>query len=235
MRVSRAGRPHSASKAISMNPALTAIEELLRIPAPAAQPQALACDGEHLWLGSWATARIYGIDPVHGTVFEETDAPGKPVGGVAIGDELRFVCSEEENSRFIRRYVPGRGFKDHERMPCPDDTGSFLGYDGVHLWLSQRFNKRVLQLDDTGTPMRSIEIGAEIVGLAIVDTQLYLSTWHGRDAGGCRIARVGVAQGAPVEYVASVPFVAIALAFDGTRLWTNDFKKNAIVAFGLPR
>src|SRR5271155_551600 len=106
----------------------TSAKDLLRLPSPAPAPQALACNGPQLWMGSWETQRLYGIDREHFTVFEELNAPGKPVGMVNVGDELRVVVSEngDEDNRYIRRFVPGHGFKSHDRLPCPDDTGSFL-------------------------------------------------------------------------------------------------------------
>ncbi|MGH7709552.1 MAG: hypothetical protein ACREM8_06300 [Vulcanimicrobiaceae bacterium] len=210
------------------------MEEIVRIPSPAPAPQALVHDGEHLWMGSWETQRIYGLDPHQGTVFEEWAAPGKPVGGTAVGDDLRFVCSEAADSRFIRRLVPGHGFK-HEAIPCPEDTGSFLAFDGERLWLSQRYNKRVLELDADYRVVRTIEIGEQIIGLSWFDDRLYLSTWLGKDRGGCRIAYIepGLTT-PPVIFATEVPFVAVSLARDGDRLWTNDFKANAIVAFALP-
>ena len=218
-------------------PDLADIAQLVRIPSPAPAPQALAYDGESLWLGSWETERIYGIDPKQGRVFEETAAPGRPVGGVNLGDELRFVCAEngEADNRIIRRYVPGHGFKTHESQPCPDDTGSFLGYDGERLWLSQRHAKRVLELDAQNRVARTLPVGEEIVGLAWIGDRLYFSTWLGRERGGCRIAYLEPhAPDSPLTFVAQSPFVAISLALDGERLWTNDFKHNEIVAFAIP-
>ncbi|MCL5258370.1 MAG: hypothetical protein M1314_01295 [Firmicutes bacterium] len=213
----------------------TSIHEVLRLPSPAPQPQALAHDGEHLWLGSWATRRIYGIDPRHGTVIEEANAPGQPVGGVCVGDELRFVLREngDANNRFIRRFLPGHGFKDRDVVPCPDDTGSFLAFDGSHLWLSQRHNRRVLELDASYAVKRTLEIAlAEIVGIVWVGEVLYLSLWY-RDERACRIARMDRAEGSTVVPIANVPFAGISLTHDGTHFWANDFKENAIVAFTL--
>jgi hypothetical protein len=208
------------------------IEELQRVPSPAPSPQALAFDGELLWMGSWETQRIYGIVPAQFTVREESDAPGKPVGGVAVGDELRFVCSEEEDSRFIRRFVPGHGFKA-EKFACPDDTGSFLAFDGSRLWLSQRHAKRILELDTEYRVQRAIQLDAQIVGIVIVDGVMYASTWHGAREGGCKIARIDVRSG-KFEYLGSLAFAGISLACDGSRFWTNDTKGTAIVAFTLP-
>jgi hypothetical protein len=211
------------------------LAEIVRIPSPAPAPQALACDGEHLWLGSWETARIYGIYANQGRVFEEVQAPGKPVGATVVGDELRMVCSELDDSRFIRRYVPGHGFKSHDVIPCPDDTGSFLAFDGTSLWLSQRHNKVVLELDVHGVPTRTVAVGEEIMGMSWVGERLYLSTWLGKDRGGCRIAYIepGTERPEPV-FVAQSPFVAVSLARDGDRFWTNDVRACELVAFSIP-
>lgn len=206
------------------------IDERLRLPSPAPQPQALAADAQRLWLGSWKTHRLYGIDAQQGGVFEDSDVPGGPVGAVAIGGELRMVCSEEDNNRYIRRYVPGHGFDERDRVPCPDRTGSFLAFDGDALWLSQRYDKRVLQLNANYEIIRSVEIPAEIVGIVWVGGTLYLSTWWGRNVG-CRIMRWK--DGDAAQVVADVPFAGISLTHDGQRFWTNDFKKDAIVAFEL--
>lgn len=212
---------------------LSELTEIVRIPSPAPKPQALAHDGEHLWLGSYETSHIYGIIPTQGRVFETMAAPGKPVGATTVGDELRFVCSEngDENNRFIRRYVPGHGFKT-QAIQCPDDTGSFLAYDGEHLWLSQRHNKRVLELDPAYRIVRTVDVGEEIIGMTWADDRLYLSTWLGKDRGGCRIASIDPRAEAPeLVFVAQSPFTAVSLVRDGDRFWTNDFKADQIVAF----
>ena len=216
---------------------LSALEEIVRIPSPTPAPQSLAHDGHHLWIGSWETQRVYVSVPSQARVIEEATAPGKPVGATVVGEELRFVCSEngDADERFIRRFVPGHGFKSNGAVPCPDDTGSFLAYDGEHLWLSQRHNKRVLELDAQHRVVRTVDVGEQIMGMAWSGTGLYLSTWLGHERGGCRIAYLEPRAEAPAaRYVAQSPFVAVSLAWDGDRLWTNDHKRNEIVAFHLP-
>lgn len=210
---------------------LTTIEELMRLPSPAPAPQALACDGDHLWMGSWETQRMYGIDRQHFTVFEETNAPGRPVGMVNVGDELRVVVSEggEADHRVIRRYVPGHGFKEREGMPCPDDTGSFLAFDGTNLWLSQRYNKRILELDARGTIVTEVPSPAQIVGIVWVDGVLYITLWYGRDGGGAKLG--AYRKGGTVEEVGPLPFAPVSLTHDGSRFWANLAKSNEIVAF----
>lgn len=217
---------------------LSAIEEIVRIPSPVPTPMALAHDGERLWIGSSETRRVYAIDPNQARVVEETTAPGKPIGATVVGDELRFVCSEngEANERFIRRFIPGHGFKSHDAVQCPDDTGSFLAYDGEHLWLSQRHNKRVLELDAQHRVVRTVDVGEEILGMAWSGDGLYVIAWLGDDRGGYRITYLEPRSENPApRYLAQLPFAAVSLAWDGDRLWCVDYEKAEIVAFHLPR
>lgn len=210
------------------------VNDFLRLPSPAPAPQALACNGPQLWMGSWETERLYGIDRDHFTVFEEVNAPGKPVGMVSVGDELRVIVSEngETDNRYIRRFVPGHGFKSHDRLPCPDDTGSFLAYDGEHLWLSQRFNQRILELGTDLTVRSELKADGQILGIAWVEGSLYVSLWYGADKGGCKIGRAN-ADRTGIDIVCSLPFGAISLTFDGSRFWSNDPKATSIVAFAI--
>ena len=218
-----------------METALGELTEIVRIPSPAPAPQALACDGERLWLGSWETSRFYGLDPHQGRILEEWSAPGRPVGATCLGDEVRVVCSESADSRFIRRFIPGHGFKSSEPIPCPDDTGSFLAFDGTRLWLSQRHKKCILELDGAYHPLRELVIGEEITGFCRLGARLYLALWFGRGRGGSRIAWIEPDAARPqLAIAAQSPFVAVSLAHDGTRFWTNDFKQDSIVAFTLP-
>jgi hypothetical protein len=209
---------------------VTTVVELMRLPSPAPLPQALACDGDNLWLGSWETQRIYGIGRQHFTVFEEMNAPGRPVGMVSVGDELRVVLSEggDADHRFIRRYVPGHGFKDHDTIAAPDDTGSFVAFDGTNLWLSQRYNKRILELDAQGKVLSEVAAPAEIVGIVWVDDTLYMALYFGKEAG-VKLARYR--KGHAIEEIVPLPFRGVSLTHDGTRFWTNLPKTNEIVAF----
>ncbi|MBV8600696.1 MAG: hypothetical protein JO359_03920, partial [Candidatus Eremiobacteraeota bacterium] len=205
---------------------LAAIEELYRIPSPAPANQALALDGTNLWMGSLETERIYGIDSRQGRVFEENAAPGKPIGACVMGDELRVVCSENarEDNRFIRRYIPGHGFKEKIKIACPDDTGSFVAYDGDFLYLSQRYNKQILEIDDKGTCVRVVAtVPLEITGMTIFEGCFYLALSGGKDSGDYRITKVDARSATPaIVDLASVPFEARSIAYDGNRFWTNQ-------------
>lgn len=211
------------------------ITELMRLPSPAPRPQSLAFDGELLWMGSIETCRVYAIDPIHWTVREETSAPGKPWGMTATGDELRVICGEsEDDHRVIRRFVPGHGFKSEGSIPCPDDTGSQLGYDGDRLYVSQWYNKRVLSLGAGGEIGSVIDAPHGICGQVVVGGVFYLLGTDDEDTDQYFITRVDARNSeTKIEDVAHVPFRGRSLAFDGTRFWTSHRENHEIVAFSL--
>lgn len=217
---------------------LSEIEELFRVPSPAPANQALALDGTTLWMGSLETKRIYGVDSRQARVFEEFPAPGRPIGMCVLGDELRVVCSEngKEDNRFIRRYIPGHGFKEKDKIPCPQDTGSFVAYDGDIMYVSQRFNKRILSIDETGNVIRVVaQLAREITGMTIFGGCFYLATSAGMDSGDYRITKVDARKETPeISDLASVPFEARSICFDGQRFWTNQRWEAQFVAFRLP-
>jgi outer membrane protein assembly factor BamB len=218
-----------------MNQTIAAIDELLRIPAPCPAPIGIACDGTDLWIGSFGTNRIYGLKAQQGTVFEEARAPGSPLGITVTGDALRVIIGEgEDDDRYIRRYIMGKDFKT-EKIPCPDLTGSFIAYDGDRLYVSQRYNQCILELDETGTVLRTIPVPRQITGMVIVAGRFYLATTESRDVDDYRLLCLDARKEQPhVHELASIPFVARGLAFDGTKFWTNNRGENAIVAFARP-
>ena len=133
-----------------MNFALTEIDQLLQIPAPCPGPLGLACDGPNLWVGCGETNRIIGLDANQGAVFEEAATPAKPYGMCVTGDALRvIIAAPETDDRTIRRYIFGKDFKS-DVLRCPDDTGSFLAYDGDSFFVSQRFDQKIVEIDETG-------------------------------------------------------------------------------------
>jgi hypothetical protein len=209
------------------------VNETMRLPSPAPRPQSIAFDGEKLWMGSIETSRLYAIDPHHWTVSEEDRAPGKPWGITVVGDELRVICGQgDDDSRVIRRFVPGHGFKDSDAIGCPDDTGSQLSYDGVRLYVSQWYNKRILGIDERGSVVRTIDTPRGICGQCYSDGAFYVLNTDDEDSTDYFLTRVSVNGGAPAyEDLARVPFAARALANDGTRFWTNHRENNQIVAF----
>jgi hypothetical protein len=207
------------------------VTEALRLPSPAPRPQALAFDGDKLWMGSVATDRLYAINPRQWTVIEEDNVPGKPWGMTVVGDELRVVCGiGADDDRVIRRFVPGHGFKS-QGIECPDATGSQLSHDGTYLYLSQWYNRRILGLDDEGNIVRQIDVPHQICGQCYVEGNFYLVTTEDEESGEYFLTRVPADGTEGSKDLARIPFAARSLAYDGSRFWTNHREANQIVAF----
>ena len=66
-----------------------------------------------------------------------------------------------DDNRFIRRCVPGQGFGPTFRLPCPDDCGSQLGFDGQRVHVSQWYPMKLLTLGSTGQVERVIRVPHE--------------------------------------------------------------------------
>ncbi|MGH8163132.1 MAG: hypothetical protein ACREP1_02215, partial [Rhodanobacteraceae bacterium] len=119
-------------------------------------------------------------------------------------------------------------------------TGSYLSFDGRHLYLSQWYKRVILQLDDEGRTLREIEIGEEVCGHTFVEGTIYVlrgrenkdvpnkpEEWH--------IARLDPREDRPeVSDLAAIPFAARSLAFDGKRFWSNHRAANETISFTLP-
>jgi hypothetical protein len=215
---------------------LPTITERRRLASPAPTPQALTWHDHALWLGSRDLRRIYGIQVKSWTVFEEIDAPGIPWSAVSTGADLWLTIGEgAEDDRYLRRYLPSKGFSETERIPCPELTGSYLSYDGEHLYLSQWYKHRILKLDAKGNIIREIAIGAEICGHVFVDGLIYVLRGTEQGEGDWRIARLDPRQETPhIEDLARVPFQCRSLAFDGELFWTNHREANETISFALP-
>lgn len=216
-----------------MDTTLKTITEVMRMPSPAPRPQALAADGDVLWMGSLETQRLYCIDIAHWTVREESKAPGKPYGATVMGDEVRVVLSETaDDHRIIRRYIPGHDFKTEGAIPCPDDTGSQLAFDGDRLYVSQWYNKKIISLDAAGNVGTVVETPHGVCGIVIVGGVFYALGTDDEDSEQYFLSRIDARNGSPkVEDVAHVNFQGRALAYDGTRFWTNHREKHEMVAF----
>ena len=212
------------------------IKELQRLTSPAPKPQSLAWDGSTLWMGSRETKRIYRINPATWSVIWETAAPGTPYGMTAVGTELRVLCSETaEDHRIIRRCRPGHGFDEKFSLPCPDDTGSQLGYDGRNIHVSQWYPKKVLTLNAEGKVERTLLAPHGICGQVFVGGLLYLVTTDDEATTDYWLTRVDPNAAKPqFDDLIRIPFGARALAFDGTRFWTNHREQNQIVSFAPP-
>jgi len=215
---------------------LPTIIEKGRFPSPAPAPQALAWDGDKLWMGSRDLRRVYVIDPEEWDLLEETEPPGIPWAAVATNGTLRFTIGEGANDdRYIRRFDPETGFSEQDKITCPDFTGSYLSYDGENLYLSQWYKHRILKLDASGNITRAIDIGAEISGHVFVDGIIYVLRGTEQNGESWTIARIDPIEEKPqVKDVAVVPFACRSLTFDGMSFWSNHRAANEIVSFTLP-
>ena len=213
---------------------LPAIAELERLDSPATTPQALAWHQGELWFGSRDLRRVYRMDREKWRIAEEFEAPGIPWAAVSAGDALWFTLGEgEDDDRYLRRYISGKGFADG--IPCPEFTGSYLGFDGEHLYLSQWYNFRILKLDASGNILGEIPIGAEISGHTFVNGSIYVLRGTEQNGGDWRLARLNPREPTPeIEELARVPFQCRSLAFDGKHFWTNHRDADQIVSFALP-
>ena len=212
------------------------ISETLRMESPAPRPQAIAFDGTQLWIGSIETQRLYAIDTATWTVNDEMDVPGKPWGMTIAGDELRLLLGQtDDDHRNILRAIPGHGVKQTGMIPCPNDTGSHLSYDGDRLYVSQWYNKKIIALDDTGATGTVIDLPHEIVGQTIVNGMFYCVTTDDESNDEFMLTRVDARGPSPViTDLAMIRFGARGLAFDGKCFWTNEREKHQIVAFAKP-
>ncbi len=216
---------------------LSAINELRRLPSPAITPQALAWHGGALWMGSRDLRRIYRIDPGAWKVLEELEAPGIPWAAVSTGSDLWFTIGEgAEDDRYLRRFVPGTGFTETDRIACPELTGSYLSYDGEHLHLSQWYKKRILKLDRSGNILRVIDVGAEICGHAFVDGMIFVLRGIESPNEDWCIARLDPRGRISQRWRTwrGCRFRAASLTFDGANFWTNHRAGNETVSFALP-
>ena len=212
------------------------IKELKRLASPAPKPQSLAWDGSLLWMGSLATQRLYAIDPAAWKVKWETAAPGKPWGMTFAGPEIRVVSGETaEDHRIIRRCVPWKGFDPVFGWPCPDDSGSQLGWDGQQLHLSQWYPKEILALGAEGQVERVINVPHGICGQVWVGRCIYLVTTDAEETTNYWLTRVDLRAATPqIDDLVRIPFPARALAFDGANFWTNHRAQDQIVSFARP-
>ena len=212
------------------------VVELLRVDAPTLRPQAIAFDGTSLWLGSVETERLYAVATNTWTVTDEISVPGKPWGMTIAGDELRVLLGETaEDHRTIYQVVPGHGLRKSTGIPCPDDTGSHLSYDGDRLFVSQWYKKRIVAIDENGTPGTIINLPHEICGQTIVNGCFYCITTDDETSGKYFLTRVDARGEKPVSTdLLSISFNARGLAYDGERFWTNDREVHQTVAFAKP-
>jgi hypothetical protein len=217
------------------------IVERKRVGSPTVTPQALAYEDDCLWMSSRDLGTLYKIHADTWKVAQEIDPPGVVWAAVSAGNgEMYFTIGKGLNDdRYIYRYATNEGFT--KLFACPDFTGSYLGFDGKNLYMSQWYKERILKFDAQGTILREINIGAEICGYTFVDGSIYVL--RGREnknqpnkSEEWRISRLDPKEESPqVEDLAVIPFAARSLSFDGEYFWSNHRAANETISFSLPQ
>ena len=214
------------------------MSELKRYASPVRGPQGLAWDGATMWLTSAANGRLYAIDPQAWTVQREFAPPSESLGITYTGSDFRLILAPaieepdlERDYRYVYAFSPEAGFT--ECFLCPDGSGSFLAYANGTLYLSQAWDKKLLELDERGAAVREVQLERRPVGMTIVDDAFYLATVDDEWGDG-RFDRLGInGDASSIQALRSFPFKPRSVAFDGERFWTADRNNDAIVSFTL--
>jgi len=235
---------------------LPTVNERKRLKSPAVTPQALAWDGSQFWLSSRDLGTLYKIESENCRVSSEVDPPGVVWAAVATNGAVHVTIGKGLNDdRYVYRYDSKDGFT--KLFACPDLAGSYLSYDGKNLYLSQWYEQRILKLDKNGNIVRKINVGAEICGHVFVNDALFVlrgtenvprpqyasgPPTPERFKSGAKpgeeqwwISRLDPKEETPeVQDLATMPFPARSLTFDGNNFWSNHRAANEIVSFTLP-
>ena len=215
---------------------LPPVKELRRVAAPAITPQALCWHKGELWLGSRDLRHVYGVNASDWKAFQDVEAPGIPWAAVSTGETICFNLGlGSADDRYLMNYSAPESLWGDQRVACPEFTGSYISYDGQHVYLSQWYKHRILKLDADGAVLATYDIGAEISGHTFVDGTIYVLRGTEQDGEKWRMARFRPQAGEPeIEDVARVPFECRSLAYDGGHFWTNHRVANEIVSFDIP-
>jgi hypothetical protein len=207
-------------------------EKLERRPSPATRPHPLTYLNDTLWMGSWDTDRIYAIEPRTWKVRQEIEAPGKPYGIVAVGNELRVVVAHDDDDRYLYRLAPDRGFDLDSKTPCPDLTGSFLAAAGATIYLGQMTLRRIVVLKPDATVERAIALPTRCAGLSFGPGGRFFMISGDDELEHLQFGTLDVAQSKPqFESIRPLPDEARSLAYDGSVWWTCLRDDNAIASF----
>ncbi|MEO6835846.1 MAG: hypothetical protein ABI231_08070 [Candidatus Tumulicola sp.] len=211
------------------------VREEQRRPSPGTRPQPLAFHEGRLWMGSWDTDHLYGIDPRTWSVAEEIAAPGKPYGIASFDGGLSVVVSVgDDDDRYLYRVTPGRGFDLASKTACPDFTGSHLAADGTALYLCQQGKQRILVLDRGAAVQREIALPTRCAGFGFGAAGESFMISGDDELENLALARFNLRESTPaVAPIAAIPFDARSLAFDGTTWWTSHREASEIVAFAV--
>lgn len=184
-------------------------------------------------MGSWETDRLYAIEPHSWKITGEAAAPGKPYGLASSGGDLWVVVSlGADDDRYLVRFSPATGFDEGSRVACPDFTGSHLAADAAGLYLCQQGNARILAIDAQANVLRTIALPTRCAGLGFGPDGAAFMISGDEELENLRFAALDLSTDAPKERaLATIPFDARSLAFDGTNWWTSHREASEIVSF----
>ena len=191
-----------------------------------------------MWLTSAANGRLYAVDPQTWSLQREFVPPSEALGITYTGSDFRLILAPaidepdlELDHRYVYAFSPYAGFV--ECFVCPDYSGSFLAHANGTLYLSQAWDKKIIELDAGGAAVREVQLERRPVGMTIVDGAFYLVTVDDEWGDGC-FDRLGLdADASSIQTRRSLPFKPRSVAFDGARFWTADRNNHAIVSFTL--
>lgn len=207
----------------------------VRYPSPVQGPQGLAWDGDSLWLTSAANGHLYALDPETRKVRHEFAPPHEALGLTYTGSDFRIILAPsidepdlERDHRYVYSFTPDAGFM--RSFPCPDFSGSFLAYANGTLYVSQAWDKKLVEVGNDGSAVREVQLERRPVGVTIVDGAFYLATVNEDWIEG-RLQRLGIdAPESSVETLQSFPFKPRSVAYDGERFWVADRNNHALVS-----
>lgn len=195
-------------------------------PKPTTSTVGLAWDGTRLWAGDWEEQRIVSLD-VRGVVAASFLAPGR-VYGLAFSDRIlhAVIGHAESDDRSIHSFDPATSAWGKRILRCPDATGSHLAWDGGHLWLSQRYAMRLLQLHEDGTVKHVIELPWEVTGFTWRGATAWLNVRPEKGRSSLAILAPGADLPDVVEHFERS---LASLADDGTGFWTSELRGKSIL------
>lgn len=213
------------------------MSEFVRYRSPVRSPQGLAWDGATMWVTSAANGCLYAIDPRTWRVQQEFVPPFEALGITHTGSDFRMILAPaiaepdpERDHRYVYSFSPGAGFA--ECFVCPENSGSFLAYANRTLYLSQAWDKKLIELDERGRAVREVQLERRPVGMTIVGAAFYLATVDDEWGDGC-FDRLGIdEETSSIQVLHSLAFNPRSIAFDGEQFWTADRNHDAIVALG---
>lgn len=191
-----------------------------------------------MWVTSAANGRVYALDPETWNVRHEFVPPHEALGITYTGEDFRLILAPtidepelERDLRYVYSFTPDAGFR--ECFPCPDFSGSFLAYANGTLYLSQAWDKKLIELSASGASVREARLERRPVGMTIVDGAFYVATVDDDWAEG-QLQRLDLdASPSSIETLRSFPFKPRSVAHDGERFWTADRNNDAILSFML--